>query len=78
MALIGTSAPTPVRWHHRSFFSPWVDFLCLGGGSLIALPVFGFLIPDGAAQQIGFCVLIVSFFINHPHFAHSYQIFYGS
>jgi hypothetical protein len=78
MAFIGTSALSATRWQNRSFFSPWVDFLCLGGGSLIALPILGILIPEGAAQQVGFWMLIVSFFINHPHFAHSYQIFYGS
>jgi hypothetical protein len=62
----------------RAFFSPAVDFLCLGGGSLIALPILGLLIPDSALPQVGVAVLILSVFINHPHFAHSYQIFYRS
>jgi hypothetical protein len=78
MAFIGATAPSVARWPQRSFFSPWVDFLCLGGGSLIALPILGFLIPDGAAQQVGVWILVLSFFVNHPHFVHSYQIFYGS
>jgi hypothetical protein len=78
MAFIGATAPSVARWPNRSFFSPWVDFLCLGGGSLIALPILGLLIPDGAAQQAGICILVLSFLINYPHFVHSYQIFYGS
>lgn len=78
MAFIGTSALSATRWQNRSFFSPWVDFLCLGGGSLIALPILGILIPDGAAQQVGGWILILSFLVNHPHFIHSYQVFYGS
>lgn len=60
------------------FFSTALDFLCLGGGSLIALPILGLMIPDSAASEVGMAVLILSFFVNHPHFAHSYQIFYGS
>ena len=62
----------------RAFFGPWVDLLFMGGGSLIALPVLAALIPDTAMPEIGFAVLALAVIINHPHFAHSYQIFYGN
>jgi hypothetical protein len=78
MAFVGTFSASAPRAKQRSFFTPWVDFLCLGGGSLIALPIIGLLVPDSAVPQIGIAVVILSILVNHPHFAHSYQIFYGS
>lgn len=78
MAFVGTFSASAPRAKQRSFFTPWVDFLCLGGGSLIALPIIGLLVSDRALPQIGVAVLILSVLVNHPHFAHSYQIFYGS
>ena len=59
-------------------FSPLVDFLCLGGSSLI---VFLFLLPFGDFgrndRYIFWSVIIgLSMFLNYPHFALSYQIFY--
>lgn len=58
-------------------FNPVVDFLCLGGASLIALPLFWLLVPQSATGQVAVIALAVAHFVNHPHFAHSYQIFYG-
>ena len=59
-------------------FSPLVDFLCLGGSSLI---VFLLLIPFGdfgRNDRFVFWAVVIglSLFINYPHFALSYQIFY--
>jgi hypothetical protein len=56
-----------------------LDFLGLGGGSLLALAVILIVAPaqswyDEAAQM----ALIAALFINNPHFAYSYQIFYGN
>ncbi len=57
-------------------FGPVVDFLCLGGGSLIVLAFVALLIPETKALNVGYVMLLVAHLINHPHFAHSYQIFY--
>jgi hypothetical protein len=57
-------------------FGPWRDFLIFGGGSLLILPLF--LLGDN--QSLVAPVLIagtaLSSILNHPHFAHSYQMFY--
>ena len=62
----------------KSLFSPLIDFLCLGGGFLvILLPILLFLpTDDKTIATFGVIFLIVANFINHPHFFHSYQIFY--
>ncbi|TNE36595.1 MAG: hypothetical protein EP347_10665 [Alphaproteobacteria bacterium] len=57
-------------------FHPIVDFLGLGGATLILLPIFALLYPPEAKNQLLFAMLVVANFVNHPHFAHSYQIFY--
>lgn len=58
-------------------FGPKADFLFLGGGSLIVIPVFGALIYAGLPfEYLALATMIASHFINNPHFAHSYQIFY--
>lgn len=62
----------------RYFFSPWVDFMTLGGGSLIVLTAIGLLIPKEVNIYFIAFTLWLAHFINHPHFAHSYQIFYSN
>ena len=58
-------------------FNPVVDVLCLGGASLIALPLFWLLVPASATAQVAVIAMAMAHVINHPHFANSYQIFYG-
>ena len=59
-------------------FNPWVDFFCLGGGSFLVLMALLLLAPTPALQiDFAFWALLVAHVVNHPHFAHSYQIFYG-
>lgn len=78
MAYLGNvSGTTYSLGNQRAFFGPWLDFLFMGGGSLIALPLLAALIPDSALPQVGFAIIVLAIVINHPHFAHSYQIFYG-
>lgn len=60
----------------RYLFGPLVDFLCLGGSSLILFPLILLLPADEYRAQVAIAMLFVAHFINHPHFAHSYQIFY--
>lgn len=63
---------------HRAYFvSPMVDFFCLGGGSLIVLPLIALLLPaESSMPAVTLVMLLLTNVINHPHFAHSYQIFY--
>jgi len=61
----------------KHLFHPVIDFLCLGGGSLIlfvALALYGPV--DVATQTASVITLTLATLINFPHFAHSYQIFY--
>ena len=59
-------------------FSPAVDFFCLGGGSLIAMVLLWLLLPRAGELQgiVGLVALVIAHIVNHPHFGHSYQIFY--
>lgn len=57
-------------------FGPILDFVALGGSFLLLLPLF-FLLPAGAhVGSIATVMVVIANFVNHPHFAHSYQIFY--
>ena len=70
-----TVAPAKEQQQSRHIFNPTVDFLCLGGASLVILPLMYFA-PATAHPALLALAFIVSDFVNHPHFAHSYQIFY--
>jgi hypothetical protein len=76
MALVDAAANVAERRPARSFFSPLIDFLCLGGGSLLLLPVLILAIPDTFNGQALFLAVLLANVINNPHFANSYQIFY--
>jgi len=62
----------------KFLFGPVIDFLGLGGLSLIAIvllfPIANF--ETSPLFNFIFFSVILSAFINYPHFAHSYQIFY--
>ena len=63
--------------HRSSLISPLADFFLLGGSSLIVLPFLILFVPtDAAKPAVAATMLVLANFINHPHFAHSYQIFY--
>lgn len=65
------SSPKP-----RYLFGPVIDFLCLGGSSLLLLP-FIFMLPEQELKaQVATAMMVLTNLLNHPHFAHSYQIFY--
>ena len=76
MALVEAAQAGTVQQPSRAFFSPAFDFLCLGGGSLVLLPVLVWVIPDTADASALYLAMLLSNIINHPHFVHSYQIFY--
>ena len=60
-------------------FNPWLDFLGLGGASIVVLSLFVVFYPkdDLARGILAACSLFLAHFVNHPHFAHSYQLFYS-
>ena len=62
------------RWLH----GPVLDFLLLGGGSFLVLGAMAAFWPrdDAARVALAGTMLLLAHFVNHPHFAHSYQIFY--
>ena len=74
-----TSAPATVAAPTRDkrfLFNPVIDFFCLGGSSLLLLPLL-FVLPEADYRApIATTMLLIAHLLNHPHFAHSYQIFY--
>ena len=70
------AAPQPAPADRRYLFGPAVDFLCLGGSSLIVLPLLLLVPASDYGAPLAATMLLVAHLINHPHFAHSYQIFY--
>jgi membrane protein implicated in regulation of membrane protease activity len=60
----------------RYLFGPVTDFLCLGGVSFLLLPVMFMLPEKELTGTVAIIALYIAHFINHPHFAFSYQIFY--
>lgn len=76
MSLVDAVRPDLASQQRRAFFSPTIDFFCLGGGSLLLLPILIWGIPDDVNPRSLGLGILMSTFINQPHFAHSYQIFY--
>jgi hypothetical protein len=69
-------ASPPRAAEKRHLYGPVVDFLCLGGASLLLLPVVLALPEDELSPLFGVVFLALANVINHPHFAFSYQVFY--
>ncbi|MET0587691.1 MAG: hypothetical protein ABWZ75_04135 [Novosphingobium sp.] len=60
----------------RYLIGPLADFFCFGGSALIILPLL-LLFPAAKFEaSLAASMMLAANFINHPHFAHSYQIFY--
>lgn len=59
----------------RAIIHPVVDVLCLGGLSLIVIPI-AVMLPTSVTPALAAFMFIVADAVNHPHFAASYQIFY--
>lgn len=60
----------------RHLHGPVADWFLLGGLSLVVMPAL-MLLPSAQWQAtVAVTTMFLANFINHPHFAHSYQIFY--
>lgn len=58
-------------------FHPVVDFLCLGGGSLVVIMALALLSGSAVTlPAVAAASLVLMYVLNLPHFAFSYQIFY--
>lgn len=77
MALVDAAhaSSTPSR-ANRAFLSPVLDFLCLGGGSILFMPILLWIVPDELNAKTLLLAVLLANVINNPHFANSYQIFY--
>ena len=69
-----TASPERRRYVHNR----WIDFLTLGGGSLIVLGVLAAFYPrdDAARTVLASVALVLAYFLTYPHVANSYQLFY--
>jgi hypothetical protein len=76
--LVAPGAPAATNREAQAghLFGPLVDFLLLGGGSLIGLLLIRGLLGGYGTEWSLLVTLAFANIINHPHFAHSYQIFY--
>lgn len=59
----------------QSICHPWVDFLCLGGASIVILPAVAML-PETARPSVILLTWVMATILNFPHFAASYLLFY--
>jgi hypothetical protein len=59
-----------------ALFGSRIDFLLLGGASLLILPAFAIWLDPSMRHSLLRLTLYISIVVNQPHFAHSYQIFY--
>ena len=64
-----------VAGNQARLIHPVIDFFFLGGATLIIAPIL-WITPNSALPWVAGISLFLANFINHPHFAHSYQIFY--
>lgn len=75
-AVQGIGPRETARAGERYLIGPVTDFLCLGGSTLLLLPIVLAIGDNDNYPAMAATMLIVAHFINHPHFAASYQIFY--
>ncbi|MEM9045969.1 MAG: hypothetical protein AAGC81_14860 [Pseudomonadota bacterium] len=72
-----TAEPGQIEARPQGYlWSPVIDLIALGGGSLPIMIALVMLPPEEYRVSLLATVFIASHFINNPHFMHSYQIFY--
>ena len=67
------------KTNNSFLISPKIDWLTIGGLSIIILPLFLFFVPNDAnvSTQVGWVLYGIAFLVNYPHFTVSYQLLYG-
>jgi hypothetical protein len=69
-----TPAPT-----YAGLFGPWADILLLGGASLVVMAALALVTLSMAeVVMLAGVMMLLANLVNHPHFAFSYQLFYGN
>ncbi|MGF6691024.1 hypothetical protein M2318_001073 [Metapseudomonas resinovorans] len=63
--------------HQKFFFSPALDFMLIGGLSLIAYAVVLAVGVTSTVFDIAWWMWVLAFFVNGPHFLISYEILYA-
>jgi hypothetical protein len=76
LALAPAAPATAAPAGRRYLFGPLIDFVCLGGSSLIFIPLLFLRPAEEYRAPLAAIMMLLANAINHPHFAHSYQIFY--
>ena len=76
--LVPRRSETASRARRRHVHNGWIDFLTLGGGSLVVLGALAAFWPrdDAARAVLASVALVLAFFLTYPHVANSYQLFY--
>lgn len=68
-----------MRYGSSSLWGVWLDLLLLGGGSVLVLAALLMIAPRGESLAVlASAMLVLANVVNHPHFAASYQMFYGT
>jgi hypothetical protein len=75
VAVQGSPSQSPRKSDGGAIVHPWVDFICLGGGSLFLIPLV-MMMPEASVPELVIAMWLLADVLNHPHFAASYQIFY--
>lgn len=74
-----TESPLPKNSGATFLFGSWIDLFFLGGGSVFALSILLALEPrEESLAVLATVMLLLANIVNHPHFAVSYQLFYGT
>ncbi len=76
-AVIEQDRAVPKASARMHLFGPMIDFLCLGGGSLLIIFPVILLAPAEIRPAVTVALFVAGQLITQPHFAHSYQIFYS-
>jgi hypothetical protein len=70
---------TPATVSSAGLYGFWQDIFLLGGGSVLVFILMQTMhLAEGRLGVLSFVMLGLANVVNHPHFAHSYQIFYDS
>jgi hypothetical protein len=63
----------------QHLFGSWIDAMLLGGASVLAFAILQSLpLTELLIATLATVMLTLAHVVNHPHFAHSYQMFYGT